>query len=102
VTKSPTLPVTAIVEYTGDGRMTISIPVDGKSEVMNRGTYKVEGETTKGPEKRAGQDLTLTSKVKTLTATNSSLKTRTGHGTTAGGARPERGAVERTRPGRTG
>ena len=70
VTKSPTLPVTALVEYMGDGRMTISVPVDGKPEVMNRGTYKVEGDTIKSTEKRAGQDVTLTFKIKTLTATN--------------------------------
>jgi uncharacterized protein (TIGR03066 family) len=69
VTKSPTLPVTALIEYMGDGKMTISVPVDGKPQVMNRGTYKVEGDTIKSTEKRAGQEVTLTFKIKTLTAT---------------------------------
>jgi uncharacterized protein (TIGR03066 family) len=67
VTKSEDAPPGALLEFTKDGKLKLTVKVEGK-EISVEGTYKVEGDsitvTMKGPD---GKEKTEKAKIKELT-----------------------------------
>ena len=68
ITKAPEVPPGATFEFTRDGRMKMTVKVEGQTATVE-GTYKVEGDTLTTVMKEGPKEVTEKSKIKTLNST---------------------------------